>query len=447
MASLQRVLAKEDLRTADEAEQFINGVGRFPEFWDTQPETASEKAQQLAYDAWEAPSFEEEVALAKQALEIDPGCADAYKILADNEDNGEQRIGLYRQAVAAGKKSLNPKTFKNDVGHFWGIFETRPYMRALFGLATTLWEEGERGEAVKHARELLRLNPNDNQGVRDVVVPWLLEMGDDGVAQKILGDYPGDVGAMHAYAMALVSFRQKGDIEPVRRLVRKAIESNVYMPGYLTGALDYPDDIPDMFQLESKDEAIIGADQQLMAWLELPRALTMLRHEAKRLIGNQEISSPVSNAIARKAKWWASAGIADLKQPVKLSPTSEKKLTAVTADAMHLGADVCRKHQSAYRKTCPKADKTMDAIASGIWTTLAKDLENKKPSLMDGEIVNEMEEIGLELTVEAAKQTVTSVRLEKEDYLGSLCVMIRGAMLYGFCLEMARTNEESFFTD
>jgi len=166
-----------------------------------------------------------------------------------------------------------------------------------------------------------------------------------------------------------------------------------------------------------------------------------------RSFANQELSSPVSTAIARKAKWWASAGIAHLKPPVKRSRPSEKKLNAVTADAMHLGADVCRKHQSAYRKTCPKDDKTMDAIASGIWTTLAKDLESKKPSLMDREIVNEMEELGLELTVEGAKGTVTSARLEKEDYLGSLCVMIRGAMLYGFCLEMARTSEESVFTN
>ena len=39
-------------------------------------------------------------------------------------------------------------------------------MRALMGLAQTLVELGRVNEALAQFRELLRLNPNDNQGVR-----------------------------------------------------------------------------------------------------------------------------------------------------------------------------------------------------------------------------------------------------------------------------------------
>lgn len=39
-------------------------------------------------------------------------------------------------------------------------------MRARAALAGTLWRLGRREEAVDHQRELLRLNPNDNQGLR-----------------------------------------------------------------------------------------------------------------------------------------------------------------------------------------------------------------------------------------------------------------------------------------
>jgi hypothetical protein len=33
--------------------------------------------------------------------------------------------------VAAGERSLGPKAFEEDAGHFWGILETRPYMDRL----------------------------------------------------------------------------------------------------------------------------------------------------------------------------------------------------------------------------------------------------------------------------------------------------------------------------
>lgn len=55
---------------------------------------------------------------------------------------------------------------QRDVGHFWGLLETRPYLRTRLGLAHALWTAGRRAEAVQHLQDMLRLNPNDNQGVR-----------------------------------------------------------------------------------------------------------------------------------------------------------------------------------------------------------------------------------------------------------------------------------------
>ncbi|MDP2168388.1 MAG: hypothetical protein Q8J64_08670 [Thermodesulfovibrionales bacterium] len=42
----------------------------------------------------------------------------------------DEEIDLYRQGVEAGEMALGKKAFKEGVGHFWGILETRPYMRA-----------------------------------------------------------------------------------------------------------------------------------------------------------------------------------------------------------------------------------------------------------------------------------------------------------------------------
>jgi hypothetical protein len=53
-----------------------------------------------------------------------------------------------------------------DTGDFWLIFETRPYMCARAALAVTLWRLRRREEAVEHQRELIRLNPRDNQAIK-----------------------------------------------------------------------------------------------------------------------------------------------------------------------------------------------------------------------------------------------------------------------------------------
>ena len=54
-----------------------------------------------------------------------------------------------------------------------------------------------------HYQDCLRLNPNDNQGVRDALISFLLIKNDlDGV-EKILNRYKNDFGAQHAFNKAL----------------------------------------------------------------------------------------------------------------------------------------------------------------------------------------------------------------------------------------------------
>jgi hypothetical protein len=108
-------------------------------------------AQELIFDAWDSADRRKRIALAKEALALSPLCADAYALLAQESAKSlDERLDLYRQAVAAGEKALGKACFRDDVGHFWGLVETRPYMRARQGLAEALWEKGEKGEAAAH---------------------------------------------------------------------------------------------------------------------------------------------------------------------------------------------------------------------------------------------------------------------------------------------------------
>jgi len=148
--------------------------------------SAVDEAREIMYDAWEAPTRQRAVALARKALEVSPDCADAYNLLAEETPKSlEEALELYRKGVEAGERALGKKAFKEDVGYFWGLLETRPYMRARAGLAQSLWEAGQREEAVKHYWDLLRLNPNDNQGIRDLLMPCLIELGRDEEAERL----------------------------------------------------------------------------------------------------------------------------------------------------------------------------------------------------------------------------------------------------------------------
>ncbi|EXJ78130.1 hypothetical protein A1O3_09291 [Capronia epimyces CBS 606.96] len=72
--------------------------------------------------------------------------------------------------------------FETDVGHFWGILNTRDYMRARFALADSLRRLGTLDgitEALDHMQDMLRLCRSDNMGIRDIIAPTLLQLDQD----------------------------------------------------------------------------------------------------------------------------------------------------------------------------------------------------------------------------------------------------------------------------
>src|SRR5439155_23187846 len=120
-------------------------------------------------------------------------------------------------------------------GYFWGLLETRPYMRARLGLAHSLWTAARREEAVRHLEEMLRLNPNDNQGVRYTLAGFLLFLDRDDDLARLLQQYPDEGLATWAYTRALLAFRRHGDTADARRLLKQARKSNKHVPAYLLG--------------------------------------------------------------------------------------------------------------------------------------------------------------------------------------------------------------------
>jgi tetratricopeptide (TPR) repeat protein len=233
-------------------------------------------AQDLMYEAFEAQGARR-VALAREALAISPDCADAYLLLAEETASGlEAARELLEQGVAAGERALGPDPFEEDVGYFWGLIETRPYMRARAALAETLWALGRREEAVAHQRELLRLNPNDNQGVRYRQAEYLLALERDEELDELFAAYEDDAAAAFAYTKALAAFRRQGDSPESRALVAEARERNPHVPAYLSGRDRLPVRVPDYVGFGDPSEAVDYAMGAKAQWESVPGALTWL---------------------------------------------------------------------------------------------------------------------------------------------------------------------------
>jgi len=79
-----------------------------------------------------------------------------------------------------GSWMFREKPFENSVGHFWGIIDTRDYMRARYGHVEAVLKIKSRTAvqtALDHLLDMLRLNRSDNMGLRDLVPALHLRLG------------------------------------------------------------------------------------------------------------------------------------------------------------------------------------------------------------------------------------------------------------------------------
>jgi tetratricopeptide (TPR) repeat protein len=277
MAQLGKLLNDREFESIDEVNAFLQELmaesgGMIPK---ARAETPLEKAQELIYQAMEAPTERKAIQLARKALKLSPDCADAYLLLGDLDAKSiEETRDYYEKAVAAGERAIGPENFEHGKGHFWGIIETRPYMRARLQLAELLWELGEPEAALTHYRELLELNPGDNQGVRYMLLNALLQLCKNDEAEALLAQFEDDAFALWLYSRALLLFRQQGRSPVAVEALHAAFEQNGYVPDYLLGLEEMPsiDDLPEMHGWGDEDEAISYAVRGMILWAQTPGA-------------------------------------------------------------------------------------------------------------------------------------------------------------------------------
>jgi tetratricopeptide (TPR) repeat protein len=275
MADVHRVIDERGLTDIGEINEFLAAShGKVaPHEPDTSPEG---RAQAMFYQALDA-TGRLRIKLAREAIALHPDCADAWVLLAEEMPDPSRRIELYARAVSAAERTLGRRPFAEEVGHFWGLLETRPYMRARLGQAECLWGAERYDEALGHLQDLLRLNPGDNQGVRHLLVPRLIELERDKDAARVLESYPDDPSAVLEYARALLEFRHGGDGATAQAKLAAAIRCNPHVVKYLSGSSRLPAWLPEQYGFGTEDEAVIAAASLLGCWNVTAGAAAWLR--------------------------------------------------------------------------------------------------------------------------------------------------------------------------
>jgi len=251
--------------------------GMMREFAQPREPTPVDEAQELMYQAWESDDPDERIALARRALELSTDCADAWVLLAEEGSRSiAEAEDCYRKGVEAGERALGEATFAEHKGHFWGLLETRPYMRARFGLAQCLWERGERDAAIQGYQDMIELNPRDDQAVRHVLLGWLLDERRHDEAYELIRHYQDDSTAWWGYFSTLLAYREEGDSADSRALRARALAGNRYVPAYLAGRRKLPKYPPAYVGIGDKDEAIAYVFDSRPAWRDTPGAIPWL---------------------------------------------------------------------------------------------------------------------------------------------------------------------------
>ena len=147
--------------------------------------------QKLEDEGWEhlrVGRMERAADYARAAILRNPDAMDAYVILGRAAATNGERVALLREGVRIGEIEFRDElaVAPREEFPFWGLLETRPFMRALQHLSLALFQDtrpGAREEAVAIWRRLYKICPRDNLGVRFLIAEYektgTVELEDD----------------------------------------------------------------------------------------------------------------------------------------------------------------------------------------------------------------------------------------------------------------------------
>ncbi|MGE6356898.1 hypothetical protein ACQKCJ_23765 [Flavobacterium sp. NPDC079362] len=228
ITDLHRFLNSQDFKSEKDLRKFMESMDQQIPSLPEEVLTSQEQAQNLVYEAYDLPTFKARQNI-KKALKLDNNCIEAYEFLGSIEDVEEIAILFFEKGIKIGRENFNETFFERNKGKFWYIHETRPFMRCLYHYSVCLYKIGKTKEAVIISEEIIALNENDNQGVRDQLLLYFILLDENEKFQKYATMFKDDDGTFSLFNRALFAFKTEGETDNTNKQLQKAIKQNKFV--------------------------------------------------------------------------------------------------------------------------------------------------------------------------------------------------------------------------
>lgn len=208
-------------------------------------ETPLDKAYDLLDKAENAKTKAQALRFAKEAQSVCPTCLDAVLFQADLEDNIFKRDELINNGLKLEEKRLKDEGYfeKESIGSFYGIFETRPYIRGLSCKAYNLACDGKIKQARDICNEILRLNENDNTGSRYLLMAIYAYLEDEDGLLTLYKKYKEE--HLEMLFPLFVYYYKQNNVSNACEYLRRIDKSNPNFLKFFKGTMKDDEDIMD----------------------------------------------------------------------------------------------------------------------------------------------------------------------------------------------------------
>lgn len=280
MTDLHRLLETREFKNEKELSEFMQGlIGKEIPSFPKDVLNVKEQAQDLVYEAYNLTPTKAKAKI-NQALQLDPNCIEAYEFLGATHNSLIKACEYLEKGIAIGRKQFGGKYLKENRGFFWVLHETRPFMRCLQLYSECLYEMNRIHDSVSILEEMIVLNPNDNQGIRDQLMLYLLELNEDKKFLKYKKIFQDENRAFPLFNEALFAFKNEGESDNSNMLLLKALKKNKFVAKKLLSHKQVRF-IDDHYGIGDENEADFYASYAQGIWERTQGAKTWLKIHAK----------------------------------------------------------------------------------------------------------------------------------------------------------------------
>ena len=285
MAKIMKEIEKYDVKDEEELNNLLQDTIKkynAGDLEETEEEKSARKSDEILEEAYEAEDEKKAIRLAKKALEINPKNLDAETFLITFEEDIQVRLRKYDELIVRTEKELKEEGIVDDesIGHYYGILETRPYMRLRYDKLNFLKDLGSQKQAIREGEELLKLNENDNLGVRYTLMSSYAILEDLEKCEALYQKYHENSAFM--LLPLLCCYLKNGKYKEARKCVKDLKKANPYLVDALLGQGEGPEDMnPEFYRPGSREEATIILRDSLVLLVGTPSIVLFLLNNTK----------------------------------------------------------------------------------------------------------------------------------------------------------------------